>query len=214
MVENRAATNESDNTARTQRLGELAERDFDLVFLLRQYDETGRDKPDLWLTMIHDRIDRQVIRRIYVRLLMSFVESVIATMKSELMDDIYELTPAETAALTDTTYDVTDQGEAIERPAFVSIHKSVRFVFRFYAYVYNLEVSPQFGDEGWQAFRETIAVRNRITHPKSVDEMTIADTEMARVDQAHDWFIQTYRLLLDAHVEKLRQFQIGRHQTS
>ncbi len=123
MGENAAGTNEPENKNRTLRLGELAERDFDLIFLLRQYDETGRDKPDVWLTMIQERLDCQVIRRIYVRLLMSFVESVIATLKSELADDIYELTPAETAALTDTAYDVTEQGEAIERPAFVPIHK-------------------------------------------------------------------------------------------
>jgi len=140
----------------------------------------------------------------YVRLFISFVESLVATLKAEILEEIDDLSNAERALLSETTYDVSDQGKPVEKAFFVSIQKSIRFVFTMYAEMYGVQPSPNYGDDGWAAFLDAIRIRNRITHPRQVDELSVSDSEMVRIDKARDWIMASYRGILQSIISKLQ----------
>jgi hypothetical protein len=49
-----------------------------------------------------------------------------------------------------------------------------------------LELNKQ--DSGWDAMTKAVKIRNRITHPKTPDSLTITDADMVVFDRATAWF--------------------------
>ncbi len=41
-----------------------------------------------------------------------------------------------------------------------------------------------FGGNGWQSFLESLKIRDRITHPKNLDEITVLDDELEILSNA------------------------------
>ena len=65
-----------------QELSKVVEKDLDFVFTLMALNEgTDRDE-QIWGTLIKRRYDKQVIRRLYVRTLFSFVESMLSNIRT------------------------------------------------------------------------------------------------------------------------------------
>src|SRR5688500_1565272 len=77
----------------------LAEQDFDFALALRDVSEKRALDPLVLGELMSKRLDEQTIRRIYVRHFMSLVESVIATLKSEILTHAPNLSPAQQALL-------------------------------------------------------------------------------------------------------------------
>jgi hypothetical protein len=195
--------NDSTKNAESQRIIDIAGEDFDFVSRLRHLSESVDTDAAVWGTLVQEHYQPQAIRRMYVRLFISFVESVLATLKADMLEEIDDLSNAERALLSETTYDLSDQGKPVEKASFVSIQKSLRFVFTMYAEMYGVQPSQNYGDDGWAAFLDAIRIRNRITHPRRVDELSISDDEMVRIDKAHDWVIASYRGILQSIISKL-----------
>jgi hypothetical protein len=183
---------------------DVAERDLSLAMLLRRLGDASQSD-EVWGALLRKRYDSQAVRRIYVRLFISFVESVVASIKADMLaDPPRPLSLSEQALLTESAVDVSDTGDIRDRPLLLQIGKNVRFAFKFYAANHNLAFTVDFGGEGWRAFVETVRVRNRITHPKRLEEMSISDDELAVIDRAHDWFVISYTGLLAAHINVLK----------
>jgi hypothetical protein len=191
------------NPITPQQLRHIADNDLEFILRLRDLGESSTSDARIWGTFIQEKYDPQVVRRLYVRTFISLVESIIATLKDETLRSTVRLSTAEKAILAGTKYELTDQGAAVERPFFAPVQKSLRFAFRSFAKANRITFTPDYNGEGWRAFSETVKIRNRITHPKRVEEMAIEDTELALVDQAHDWFIKSYGGLMDAYIVKL-----------
>jgi len=47
---------------------------------------------------------------------------------------------------------------------------------------------PNFGVEGWANLKQTIQLRNRITHPKAVTDLTVSAEDITRARSAFFWF--------------------------
>ena len=186
------------------KLNQIIQRDFDFIFELRHLGESSPSNPRLWGEFIRDKYDHQTIRRMYVRLLMSQVEGTIATMKAETLERTSRLSIGEQAALAEASYDIDDSGNVRQRPNFPKFLNNVRFAFRTYAKIQDISFVPDYGGKGWQSFREVVDIRNRLTHPKQPEEMVITDAEMVTVDEAHDWFVESYRGLLTQVIDKLK----------
>lgn len=194
----------SDQSIMPQEVCDLAQSDLDFVFQLRRLGEVSNLDIRVWGALIQEHYNLQTVRRLYVRMFGSLVESILATLKRETLTTSGQLSLAERALLADTAHEISDQGKAVDRPFFAPIQKTLRFAFRSFAKANRLDFAPDYGGEGWSAFLETIKIRNRLTHPKRIEAMVVSDSEMALVDKAHDWFIETYRALLDSHIAKLK----------
>jgi len=133
-------------------------------------------------------------------MLISHVESVLFELRSWVLEyadsNPEEFSQAELVLLAEKTYDISDKGEAEERPYLGQIGKNLKFAFRCFAKAFDLKFKPDYGGDGWQAFRQAVKIRNRITHPKTPASMAIKDDELAAMYKALCWFLDTYHNLL------------------
>src|SRR5579872_545047 len=124
------------------RLSQITQRDFDFIFDLRHLGENPPSDARVWGEFIREKYDQQTIRRMYVRLLMSQVEGIIAAMKAETLEHPSRLSVGEQAALAEASYDINEKGEVSERPNFPRFLNNVRFTFQTYARIQYISFTP------------------------------------------------------------------------
>jgi hypothetical protein len=73
------------------------------------------------------------------------------------------------------------------------LKETLKLAFR----LHELEDSPSFGDADWSSVRKAIAVRDRITHPKSSIDLEIADDEWESVHGGLTWALQCFTSFFD-----------------
>jgi hypothetical protein len=61
------------------------------------------------------------------------------------------------------------------------------------------------GRSGWRALRKSLSVRNRITHPLQLSDLSVSDEELEDLRQAVLWFPQATDLAFDAIGDKARK---------
>jgi hypothetical protein len=49
----------------------------------------------------------------------------------------------------------------------------------------------------WQSFRRAIAVRNRVTHPKSGRDCEVSEADVALLRQVHHWYYTVSSALIE-----------------
>ena len=64
------------------------------------------------------------------------------------------------------------------------------------------QISPDlhvdFGDRSWAEFQQAIAIRNRITHPKSISNLEITDDDIAAVTRSLFWLLELIQQVMEA----------------
>ncbi len=77
-----------------------------------------------------------------------------------------ELSEAERQVLREVQYQLSGyKAEAVRRP--IRTVNYVRFVVSLMCRITGQDVKTIFGGAGWKALRDSVAIRNRVTHPKS-----------------------------------------------
>lgn len=184
------------------RVSDIAERDLDYLTELRDRIAS----PSLGST-----IDAQeAIRRLYVRVFVTMLESAIATIKTEVLQHSEELSDAERAVLRDVTFDLNEKGEPFERPLHPPLLSSLKFALRTFGQVHKLSVRPDYSGRGWQAMQEVVRLRNRLTHPKTVSDLEVSGSDLKKVDEAEVWFLQAHRALLEEYSGVLKK-ELDKH---
>jgi hypothetical protein len=132
------------------------------------------------------------MRRAYVRSVFALIEGVTFELKQVCLDcgplAGAILSDEEKALLADHTYDLTQQGQPRVRAKFIPIDANFRFAMATLGRVLGLEFTVSIDGPGWSSFKNAIAIRNRITHPKSSAECEISDADFQTVAAASDWF--------------------------
>jgi Fe-S-cluster containining protein len=166
------------------------------------------------ISLIEKDENNQSLRRMYCRtffaavegslnyikpLLRNFNESMIrpfATMVDNigLEHEIRYLTDVvpvqEANLLLDVALRVNDAGGVKPSPSFTNFKPNFKFTFRMIDRIYKLDCSPNYKEnKGWAALEQSVAVRNRITHPKSDHSHDISDDELKQIDAAQKWFL-------------------------
>jgi hypothetical protein len=156
--------------------------------VVKSRDEAAKDGGPFW-------------RRTLVRALFAYIEGSSYRLK-QVAPPVAEynsvaLSKAETALLTEESYDLNDKGEAIIKKAKLRTAEnllfSVKIVSKAAKSTYEIDKST----EGWSAFKETIKIRDRITHPKSTEELNISDNELKVIMKTMTWFAASINNLLE-----------------
>jgi hypothetical protein len=147
-------------------------------------------------------------RRAFVRAFFAWVEATIFIFKQNIL--IYDdrrsaLSPSELLALAEKTWDVRDKGDVSIQPRFIPLPNNVRFTVRIVAKGHGIPLDVDFGSRGWQAFRDAVAIRNRITHPKSPRALLISKRELRTLFRAEEWFTALCRDLSDLWIRALKR---------
>ena len=163
---------------------------------------------------VQDAISRQesndtlTNRRALIRALIAGVEG-LAWMYREHVLEIAEtmevLSEPERQALSESSFSVSEDGRISEQHRFLSTVAMVRLITRI-AMKYAPGKQPDFGVEGWTNLKQTIALRNRITHPKAEMDLEISTDEIARAKSAFFWFADLVMGVMDQTTETFRSF--------
>lgn len=135
--------------------------------------------------------DDQAARRDFVRTVFAAIEGWLLDYRQgvqESIANIRDLSSAEEAAFAEVTYTLTETGKLREQTRFFLMTTMFRFATRLVEQECGQTI-VDFSSTEWQKFSEAIAIRNRVTHPKSINDLNISADEIATVQAAYEWLL-------------------------
>jgi len=156
-------------------------------------------------------------RRAYVRSVFAFIEGVTYRMKLLAFEDKdkpdVNFLPEELAFLLEEDFDLNEKGEVISTPAKISLTKNIRFAFKAIARASSINYELKVGDYGWDALRKAAKVRDRLMHPKSIEDLVVSNDDIDLIIKGSTWFVQNFQecfiLVRDALQRELDSKQTG-----
>jgi len=145
------------------------------------------------------REDTPFWRRTCARLFISYVESLVFQLKRRALAAAgADLAPAEKAMLADQRYEVTNTGRARTTTYHPKLRSNFKFAFAQAARACGVELAVDYDDEGWQQFKRSIEIRNRLAHPRDREALQVGDEELQSLLAAVDWVRRQYAGFLAA----------------
>ena len=157
--------------------------------------------------LIKARPEDEGVKRSFIRCVFALIEGSVFNLKETALTLAKhgrgKFSHGELAMLEEVSYDLGDKGEAREQPKFIQLTKNVRFAFSAAARAFQVTYELAVDDKEWSTFKDAIAIRNRITHPKSVDDLKLSDDEVQVVADAGSWFLKNKHTLLQKFIDRM-----------
>ena len=151
--------------------------------------------------------DTQANRRDSVRSIFAAIEGLTWLLREHVRDasdTMGHLSTIAALALREASYQVDDRGRISEQSRFISLPVMIRFTVQ-QAKLLNPDIDVDFSGSGWARFNNALVVRNRITHPKSRDDLHITNPDLKALDEGFSWALAIYLEVMDsvqvAHAE-------------
>lgn len=109
-----------------------------------------------------------------------------------------QLSIAEAALLREVRYRLNSSGEPEESDEFQKMLPTLLFTVRTYVRNHGAQFTPDLSNHGWGALKKAVALRNRITHPKSLADLEIGEQDQKDMVEASIWWKATVLAMLDA----------------
>lgn len=149
--------------------------------------------------------DTQTSRRDLVRTQFAAIEGLVWFFRMEIasiasnMDRLWE---KESAALSEEVHFVGADGQVATQKRFIPVGSGIRLSARIAKRIAGFEAD--FGGSGWQKLKSATEIRNRITHPKRVEDLRLEEDDLADCEIAFFWASETMISALEASVAALR----------
>jgi hypothetical protein len=131
-------------------------------------------------------------RRFYIRAVFALVEAFVEQHRRLLLDlcdagmITLEAKPLNTLR---QIKEVLNPDDAVEqREKYLQIFDKIKAVYKTAGDGFGQPLKVTFGDEGWSVFKEAMELRNRVTHPKMVNDCWISENDLKTVNDANEWF--------------------------
>jgi hypothetical protein len=145
-------------------------------------------------------------RRVMVRSSFAFIEATIYALKNIVAKSPRAtLNHKDVMMTSEVTYDLSESGDIQERPAKIRLAPNVKYAFKLFKRQFGISYDLDVGGEPWQFFLNSIKVRDRITHPKQLADLSVSDDELVKVFIVTDWFTNNFGEILFEASEKLVQ---------
>ena len=163
----------------------------------------------MWLTLSADvsrleelakkeKTQSSFYRRQYVRAAAALVEGFTSMMKQSALLYPKAFLPEEVLLLREQEPLLKDNGKVSVRGRFVATETNIRFAFSAYAKAMQAAFTLDCSQSDWQDFKRLVAIRNRITHPKKLEELSIPDEELDSIQLALDFVSKNYSAVHEA----------------
>jgi hypothetical protein len=153
------------------------------------------------------RADSVFLRRILVRSTFAYVEGTLWVVK-QLVAQLGKVTAAERAFLEEREYRLDDRGVLREDSLKISLWNNVAFTMRCGLNAFGAaHIDPKAPQEGYQAFREAVKLRDRLTHPKCAATLDVTKDDVEMVTKGAQWFDGKTREVVHAcqqHFDEIR----------
>lgn len=123
----------------------------------------------------------------------------------EVARSMDRLTVEEEIALSEVNYQVTEQGKIVGQPRYLSMLATFRLTTRIASRL-SSDLAVRFDTGDWDRLRSAIAIRNRITHPKSRADLEISAQDLTIAEGAFHWLLGTAMGAMEAANVALRQY--------
>lgn len=136
----------------------------------------------------------QFAHRTLIRTYFAFVEGVAYQLRQVTMASLEGtdlLTQGETALLREERFQLNSKGEPEAKENFQSTIPNLLFSVRCYVKNHGATYAPDTGHHGWESMKRAIAVRDRITHPKSATGLEITDEDVNHFVKGAVWWKRT-----------------------
>ncbi len=145
-------------------------------------------------------------KRSLFRALFAFIEGIVYQIKQVVLAhrgaDV-TLTSAERVFLNEEDYDLNEKGHPHFRKRNISLVKNLKFAFTQWAEIRSSGFKLEVDGEGWESFIKAIRIRDRLMHPKSLNDLHITDKELEIADKTLKWFFDSYAMSLAHNIVKL-----------
>ena len=101
----------------------------------------------------------------------------------------------EMLALRDLEYTVDQSGSVKKKKARIRFKDNIKLAFASAAKAHGFDHGIDWGAQEWQDFSRALEIRDRITHPKKVDDLTIKDADLDLIKAAYDCFRRNVKLI-------------------
>ena len=108
-------------------------------------------------------------------------------------------------AFAETFLFVSEQGEIREQQRFVSTTAMIRLTTKTAQEICS-DLEVDFMHAGWQKLQNAIRLRNRITHPKGINDLAVSRQDMEAAKSGVDWFLTTVITVMEATVRELSAY--------
>lgn len=146
--------------------------------------------------------ENQVNRRSFVRSCWAYVEAVTFSVKqytfSVCQMGTVNISQDDHAFLGDMLVVVDVEGNIqIQRDPTKTL-ANVKRTFRLSAQIFGVDWKPNFGSKGWENLRDSLQIRHRLTHPKSVAEVMVSSNDIQIQKDGIDWFVDCFHEYLES----------------
>ena len=129
-------------------------------------------------------------KRLLVRSVFTFVESLSYLLKIQAL---HLLSPDQVSfgdrlVAQEEAFELGDDGVVKQRAGKLRTISNIRFAFKFYAKAYENDFELDVASRGWQCLRRSLKVRDRLTHPKKLSDLLVADDEYTDSVKTFIWF--------------------------
>ena len=156
------------------------------------------------LKIIEDKIPptNAVSRRIAIRSLFSSVEILLSEISANLVSRVRPPVDGspheekhryflELCALSDISYEIRQNGMLVIKAPRIQFETRVLFVLNVLDRTIGRQTRPK-EIEGWQEFQDAIKIRNRITHPKTKDDLSVSQEDYETAIRGFQWFVRCH----------------------
>jgi hypothetical protein len=154
--------------------------------------------------------DNEMAVRAVLRTLFAWVEATVFALKRIALKTTEHkelFSPAELAMLHEHSYDLDEKGKAKIQTKFIPLPKNLRFAFESCSRAFGIRNTLDVGNTGWDSFQKAIEMRNRITHPRTPEDLHISDEDFAQIELAISWFSHNVRELINQLVARLERLK-------
>lgn len=153
-------------------------------------------------------------KRNFVRALFAWIEAISYLMRQHVLNEIRKEALTEESipkllAASERSYHVDDKGDVVEDPLRTKISNNLLFSLKSFAEVVAFPLTVDKGGRNWQAYARALKIRDRVTHPKSPDDLELTEADIEAVREAKGMIIAYLQIFrspaLIAHINEKRQ---------
>ena len=128
------------------------------------------------------------------------------------LDKEQTLSDGERAVLQETRHSLSGQGTVEERDNFQATLPMLLFTLKVYAKNHGAEFEPNTKDNGWNCLRKAFALRDRLMHPKSEQDLLVTDDIGTDFMAGIKWWDDTVFALLAKCEEADKQWLVKKRE--
>jgi hypothetical protein len=152
--------------------------------------------------------DTQSTRRDTIRTAFAAIEGMVWIFREHVIgtaEGTYGLEDNEKLILQERQLSVSEQGKITQQSRYLPLPTTVRFIARIASRLNGVD-HFDFGESDWEGFRQAISIRNRITHPKSAEDMHVSNADVEQVFDALYWFFEKLTEVMAKSVETQKRY--------